>query len=180
MFVDDKTAAPMSTWVDQEIYKAFFDGKISIIQCLPLWVVALAKDPKYANFQLGIGQPLSGPKNGLNIGGSGYWSVAAGTKDPAAAWALVDWLGSPEVVNPFLVDAGLFPARTGVQPFVNDPLMTKFQKTQGPFTRLPLLTVSYWQPFMDECTAAFDGKKTSAQALADAATKINGLIKAGS
>jgi multiple sugar transport system substrate-binding protein len=180
LFVDDKTAAPMTTWVGQEIYKAFLDGKISMIQALPFWIVPLLKDPKYADFRLGISAPISGPKNNQSIYSAGYWSVASATKDPAAAWSLIEFVGSLDIVNPYMALTGLFPARTDSSPFGDDPIMAEFNKKQGPFARMPLLTISYWQTFMDETTAAFIGQKSSAQALEDAAKAINAAIKAAS
>ncbi len=173
LYVDDKTAPPLGTHAD--FFKAFYDGKISMAQCLPGYIAGLADENP--DFPLGLGPEPAGPANNKAFGGIGLWAMSA-ESDVASASSLVDFLVSADTLSEFAFWANFPAARTGVNPFPAGSLLDRFIKVDAPQLRNPILTIDFWQTFVDNCQAAFLGQKTSKQALDDAAEKINADIAA--
>ncbi len=169
-----KVAPPFGTYVGEATDKAFADGEVAMQLNYASFVLPLIKDKP--DFKLGVGMPPGGPVNDFSLGAAGYWTVSSATKDPAAAWKIVTCLSAPELVSEYSKLTQLFPARTDIKPYADDPVMQAFAETQRNYMRLPLLPFDYWPIFMSEAEAALSGQKTAQAALDDTAKQINDLI----
>lgn len=178
MIQTDKTAPPLGTYVGHDVDKAFLDGKIAMQLSYASFLQPLLVD--YPDFQMGVAMPPGGPLNDLSLGGVGYWMMAEASKNKDAAWALMEYLTSAEVMNDYAKLSSLFPCRTDVNPFAGDALSEAFQATQKNYMRLPALPFDYWGIAMPEYEAALNGQESAADALDASAKRINDRISEGS
>lgn len=178
MIQTDKTAPPLGTYVGHDVDKAFLDGKIAMQLSYASFLQPLLVD--YPDFQMGVAMPPGGPLNDLSLGGVGYWMMAEASKNKDAAWALMEYLTSAEVMNDYAKLSSLFPCRMDVNPFAGDALSEAFQATQKNYMRLPALPFDYWGIAMPEYEAALNGQESAADALDASAKRINDRISEGS
>jgi len=166
---------PLGTYVGEDGYnRAFYaDGAVSMELTYSSWGLAYRDDMK---FELGIGMPPGGPDNRESLGGIGYWMMAAKSRNKEAAWKLMEYLSSAQVVETYMAMTKLFPCRTDVSPFKGDTMMEGFAKTQKGYARFPVLPFDFWSPLMSECEAALTGQKSAQDALNDAAARLNELL----
>jgi len=178
MILTDKVAPPLGTFAGPEIFTAFADGKIVMILCYSSNLQQLLADRP--EFQIGIGMPPAGPANDYSYGGVGYWMIAEKSAHRDEAAALTEFLSSPDVVNAYMTLTGLFPARTDVQPFADDPVQNAFAATQRNFLRAPSLPFDYFGIILPEYESALSGQQSAADAIAISGAIINERIKDGS
>lgn len=178
MIQTDKTAPPLGTFVGHDIDKAFLDGKIAMQLSYASFLQPLLGD--YPDFEMGVAMPPSGPNNDLSLGGVGYWMMAEATEKKDAAWALMEYLSSADIVTEYAQLSKLFPCRTDVNPFAGDALSEAFAATQKNYMRLPALPFDYWTIVMPEIEASLNGQESAADALDVSAQRINDRIAEGS
>lgn len=178
MIQTDKTAPPLGTFVGHDVDKAFLDGKIAMQLSYASFLQPLMKD--YPDFEMGVAMPPAGPMNDLSLGGVGYWMMANASKNKEAAWKLMEYLTSAQVMNDYAQLSRLFPCRTDVNPFAGDALSEAFQATQKNYMRLPALPFDYWTIVMPEIEASLNGQESAADALNVSAQRINDRIAEGS
>ena len=162
--------------VTEQVHDA--GGKIAMQLSYASFLQPLLVD--YPDFQMGVAMPPGGPLNDLSLGGVGYWMMAEASKNKDAAWALMEYLTSAEVMNDYAKLSSLFPCRTDVNPFAGDALSEAFQATQKNYMRLPALPFDYWGIAMPEYEAALNGQESAADALDASAKRINDRISEGS
>jgi ABC-type glycerol-3-phosphate transport system substrate-binding protein len=178
MIQTDKTAPPLGTYVGHDVDKAFLDGKIAMQLSYASFLQPLMGD--YPDFQMGVAMPPAGPLNDLSLGGVGYWMMAEASDAKPEAWALMEYLSSPEIVTEYAQLSRLFPSRTDVNPFEGDALSEAFALTQKNYMRLPALPFDYWTIVMPEIEGALNGQTSAADALSVSAERINERIAEGS
>ena len=177
MIQTDKTAPPLGTYVGHDVDTAFLDGKIAMQLSYASFLQPLL--PDYPDFELGVGMPPGGPANDLSLGTVGYWMMAEKSETKAAAWALMEYLTSEEVMSEYALLSRLFHCRTDINPFEGDELSTAFAETQRNYMRLPALPFDYWGIIMPEIEAALNGQTSAEDALTTSAERINERISEG-
>jgi multiple sugar transport system substrate-binding protein len=175
MIQKDKSAPPLGTFVGHDVDKAFLDGKIAMQLSYASFLGPLMKD--YPDFQMGVSSPPAGPDNNLSLGGVGYWMMAEKSQHKPEAWALMEFLSSPDVVTAYAQLTQLFQARNDINPFEGNALMTAFAPTQKNYMHLPTMPFDYWGIMMPECEAALTGQESAGDALKTAGDAINAKLK---
>ena len=175
--IKNKFAPPIGMFVGHDMDKAFLDGKIAMQLSLSQFIFPLLKD--YPDFELGSAVPPSGPLNNQSVGGTGYWMMAEKSKHKAEAWAVMEYLTSAEVMTSYSQLSTLFQTRNDIDPFVDQPLVSAFAKTQKNYTLLPSMPFDYWTILNPEAMAAFSGQKSAEDALNTAAQTINDRLSQG-
>ena len=126
MIQTDKTAPPLGTYVGHDIDKAFLDGKIAMQLSYGSFLQPLMVD--YPDFQMGVAMPPAGPLNDLSLGGVGYWMMADASEAKPEAWALMEYLSSPEIATEYAQLSRLFASRTDINPFEGDALVRSVRR----------------------------------------------------
>jgi multiple sugar transport system substrate-binding protein len=114
---------------------------------------------------------------GVNIG------IVKGAKNADAAWEYIKWLYRPEAIAEFWQKFGTLPLMPEIAKsapyWKGDPVyevlleQMKYAAPRGPHPRWPEISAAIYTAIQEALT----GVKTSEQALADAAKKIEGIIK---
>jgi multiple sugar transport system substrate-binding protein len=114
---------------------------------------------------------------GVNIG------IVKGAKNADAAWEYIKWLYAPERIAEFWQKFGTLPLMPEIAEsapyWKGDPVyevlleQMKYAAPRGPHPKWPEISAAIYTAMQEALT----GVKTSEQALADAAKKIEGIIK---
>jgi multiple sugar transport system substrate-binding protein len=173
----DKTAPPIGQFVGIDNFTQFLEGKIAMQLTLGQFILPFLEE--YPDLDFGVSVPPAGPDNNLSLGGVGYWMMAEKSQHKAEAWALMEFLASPEVMTGYCQLSKLFQTRLDVNPWEGQPKTEEFVATQKNWMVLPSMSFDYWTILNPEAIAAFSGQKSAEDALNTAAQIINERLAQG-
>lgn len=173
----DKSAPPIGQFVGHDNFTAFLEGKIAMQMTLGQFILPFLEE--YPDLDFGVSVPPTGPVNNLSLGGVGYWMMAEKSQNKAEAWALTEFLSSPEVMTGYCQLSKLFQTRLDVNPWEGQPKTEEFVATQKNWMVLPAMPFDYWTILNPEAEAAFSGQKSAEDALNTAADIINQRLAEG-
>jgi ABC-type glycerol-3-phosphate transport system substrate-binding protein len=173
----DKSAPPIGQFVGIDIFTQFLEGNIGQQLTLSQFILPFLED--YPDLDFGVSVPPAGPDNNFSLGGVGYWMMAEKSQHKAEAWALVEFLSSPEVMTGYCQLSNLFQTRLDVNPWEGQPKTQEFAETQKNYMVLPSMPFDYWTILNPEAEAAFSGQKSAEDALNTAAQIINERLAQG-
>jgi multiple sugar transport system substrate-binding protein len=161
-----------------EVTNTFMAGNTAMVLCGPWELPRLRKEAKF-DWRLSL-LPV---KDGKNIHASslgGYdWVVPKDAQDPAGAFAFIEYMAQPQIVSDGW-NTGRLPPRTDIvidnpqwpQAYAIYHEQLESARARGPHPQWPDLS----RPMQTAIQEAITGKRSAADALSDAAKKIQPIL----
>jgi ABC-type glycerol-3-phosphate transport system substrate-binding protein len=163
--------------------KALFEaGRIAILHDeYPQAVVWEVDSP--VEFGLGVAQAPATTEGGkqTTMGNFGYATISEKSPNKEAAWEVVKWWTSADVINPYAAQIGLQTVRIDSSPPYESELLQTVQEQYVPAVQGIQVTENYYEMLTNiwpEVERAYRGEQTGEEAMTKAGEIINGLIGA--
>src|SRR5215212_9096813 len=175
--------APEAGAYDWNGSKALFEaGRIAILHDeYPQAVVWEVNSP--VDFGLGVAQAPATTEGGkqTTMGNFGYATISEKSQNKEAAWEVVKWWTSADVINPYAAQIGLQTVRTDSSPTYRGELLKTVQELYVPAVQGIQPTENYYEMLTNiwpEVERAYRGEQSGEEAMAKAGEIINGMIGA--
>jgi multiple sugar transport system substrate-binding protein len=161
--------------------KALFEaGRIAILHDEYPQAVVWEVD-KPVNFGLGVAQAPATTDGGKRstMGNFGYATISEKSPNKEAAWEVVKWWTSADVINPYAAKIGLQTVRTDSSPPYESKLLQTVQEQFVPAVQGIQVTENYYEMLTNiwpEVERAYRGEQSGEEAMAKAGEIVNGLI----
>jgi len=173
--------APEAGAYDWNGSKALFEaGRIAILHDeYPQAVVWEVNSP--VDFGLGVAQAPATTEGGkqTTMGNFGYATISEKSPNKEAAWEVVKWWTSADVINPYAAQIGLQTVRTDSSPPYESELLQTVQEQYVPAVQGIQVTENYYEMLTNiwpEVERAYRGEQSGEEAMAKAGEIVNGLI----
>ncbi|MFT4038025.1 MAG: sugar ABC transporter substrate-binding protein [Thermomicrobiales bacterium] len=174
--------APEAGAYDWNGNKALFEaGRIGILMDeFPQAVVWQVDKP--VSFGLGVAQAPATEEGGkqTTMGNFGYATISEKSQNKDAAWELVKWWTSAEVINPYAAQIGLSTVRVDSSPDYTSALLQQVQEEFVPKVQGIQVTENYYEMLTNlwpEVERAYRGEQSGADAMVKAGEIVNGLLE---
>ncbi|MBA3451147.1 MAG: sugar ABC transporter substrate-binding protein [Chloroflexia bacterium] len=132
-------------------------------------------------FRLGVAQAPATVEGGKRstMGNFGYATVSEKSPNKEAAWEVVKWWTSAEVINPYAAQIGLQTVRVDSSPPYESELLQTVQELYVPEVQGIQVTENYYEMLTNiwpEVERAYRGEQTGEEAMVKAGEIVNGLI----
>ena len=161
--------------------KALFEaGRIAILHDeFPQAVVWEVDKP--VSFGLGVAQAPATTEGGkqTTMGNFGYATISEKSANQEAAWELVKWWTSADVINPYAAQIGLQTVRVDSSPDYSSSLLQKVQEEYVPKVQGIQVTENYYEMLTNvwpEVERAYRGEQSGADAMVKAGEVVTGLL----
>lgn len=161
--------------------KALFEaGRIAILHDeYPQAVVWEVNKP--LPFGLGVAQAPATTEGGkqTTMGNFGYATISEKSANKEAAWEVVKWWTSAEVINPYAANIGLQTVRIDSSPDYASSLLQKVQEEYVPAVQGIQVTENYYEMLTNiwpEVERAYRGEQSGADAMVKAGEIVTGLL----
>ncbi|MDQ2653992.1 MAG: sugar ABC transporter substrate-binding protein [Chloroflexota bacterium] len=161
--------------------KALFEaGRIAILQDeFPQAVVWEVDKP--VPFGLGVAQAPATTEGGkqTTMGNFGYATISEKSPNQEAAWELVKWWTSADVINPYAANIGLQTVRIDSSPDYSSSLLQKVQEEYVPKVQGIQIADNYYEMLTSlwpEVERAYRGEQSGADAMVKAGEIVTGLL----
>lgn len=161
--------------------KALFEaGRIAILQDeFPQAVVWEVDKP--VSFGLGVAQAPATTEGGkqTTMGNFGYATISEKSPNQEAAWELVKWWTSADVINPYAANIGLQTVRVDSSPDYSASLLQKVQEEYVPKVQGIQIADNYYEMLTNlwpEVERAYRGEQSGADAMVKAGEIVTGLL----
>jgi multiple sugar transport system substrate-binding protein len=161
--------------------KALFEaGRIAILHDeFPQAVVWEVDKP--VSFGLGVAQAPATTEGGkqTTMGNFGYATISEKSPNQEAAWELVKWWTSADVINPYAAQIGLSTVRVDSSPDYTSSLLQKVQEEFVPKVQGIQVTENYYEMLTNlwpEVDRAYRGEQSGADAMVKAGEVVTGLL----
>jgi multiple sugar transport system substrate-binding protein len=175
--------APEAGAYDWNGSKALFEaGRIAILHDeYPQAVVWEVNKP--VEFGLAVAQAPATTEGGKQstMGNFGYATISEKSPNKEAAWEVVKWWTSADVINPYAANIGLQTVRVDSSPPYESALLQTVQEQYVPAVQGIQVTENYYEMLTNiwpEVERAYRGEQTGEEAMAMAGEIVNGLIGA--
>jgi multiple sugar transport system substrate-binding protein len=175
--------APEAGAYDWNGSKALFEaGRIAILHDEYPQAVVWEVD-KPVEFGLGVAQAPATTEGGKQstMGNFGYATISEKSPNKEAAWEVVKWWTSAEVINPYAAQIGLQTVRTDSSPTYRGELLKTVQELYVPAVQGIQPTENYYEMLTNiwpEVERAYRGEQSGEEAMTKAGEIINGMIGA--
>ncbi len=175
--------APEAGAYDWNGSKALFEaGRIAILHDEYPQAVVWEVD-KPVSFGLGVAQAPATTEGGKQstMGNFGYATVSEKSANKEAAWELVKWWTSADVINAYAAQIGLQTVRIDSSPDYSSSLLQKVQEEYVPAVQGIQVTENYYEMLTNiwpEVERAYRGEQSGEEAMVKAGEIINGMIGA--
>ena len=173
--------SPEAGAYDWDGSKALFEaGRIAILHDeYPQAVVWEVNKP--LPFAINVAQAPATTEGGkqTTMGNFGYATVSEKSPNKEAAWELVKWWTSADVINPYAANIGLQTVRIDSSPPYESELLQKVQEQYVPAVQGIQVTENYYEMLTNiwpEVERAYRGEQSGADAMVKAGEIVNGLI----
>jgi multiple sugar transport system substrate-binding protein len=173
--------APEAGAYDWNGSKALFEaGRIAILHDEYPQAVVWEVD-KPVEFGLGVAQAPATTEGGKQstMGNFGYATISEKSPNKEAAWEVVKWWTSADVINPYAAKIGLQTVRIDSSPPYKSELLQTVQEQYVPAVQGIQVTENYYEMLTNiwpEVERAYRGEQTGEEAMAKAGEIVNGLI----
>ncbi len=161
--------------------KALFEaGRIAILHDeFPQAVVWEVDKP--VGFGLGVAQAPATTEGGkqTTMGNFGYATVSEKSANKEAAWEVVKWWTSKDVINAYAANIGLQTVRIDSSPDYSSSLLQQVQEEFVPEVQGIQITENYYEMLTNvwpEVERAYRGEQTGADAMVKAGEIVTGLL----
>ena len=160
----------------------FEAGRIAILHDeYPQAVVWEVDSP--VDFRLGVAQAPATTEGGKQstMGNFGYATISEKSPNKEAAWEVVKWWTSADVINPYAAQIGLQTVRVDSSPPYESELLQTVQELYVPKVQGIQVTENYYEMLTNiwpEVERAYRGEQTGEEAMAKAGEIVNGLLGA--
>jgi multiple sugar transport system substrate-binding protein len=175
--------APEAGAYDWNGSKALFEaGRIAILHDeYPQAVVWEVNKP--VGFGLAVAQAPATTEGGKQstMGNFGYATISEKSPNKEAAWEVIKWWTSADVINPYAANIGLQTVRIDSSPPYESELLQTVQEQYVPAVQGIQVTENYYEMLTNiwpEVERAYRGEQTGEEAMAKAGEIVNGLIGA--
>jgi multiple sugar transport system substrate-binding protein len=132
-------------------------------------------------FGLDVAQAPATTEGGTQstMGNFGYATVSEKSANKEAAWEVVKWWTSADVINPYAAQIGLQTVRIDSSPPYASELLQKVQEQYVPAVQGIQVTENYYEMLTNlwpEVEKAYRGEQTGAEAMVRAGEIVTGLI----
>jgi multiple sugar transport system substrate-binding protein len=161
--------------------KALFEaGRIAILHDEYPQAVVWEVD-KPVSFNLGVAQAPATTEGGkqTTMGNFGYATISEKSPNKEAAWELVKWWTSADVINPYAANIGLQTVRVDSSPDYSSKLLQKVQEEYVPKVQGIQVTENYYEMLTNlwpEVDRAYRGEQTGEEAMVKAGEIVTGLL----
>jgi ABC-type glycerol-3-phosphate transport system substrate-binding protein len=173
--------APEAGAYDWNGSKALFEaGRIAILHDeFPQAVVWEVDKP--VSFGLGVAQAPATTEGGkqTTMGNFGYATISEKSANKEAAWEVVKWWTSADVINPYAANIGLQTVRVDSSPDYKSKLLQKVQEEYVPKVQGIQVTENYYEMLTNlwpEVERAYRGEQSGADAMVKAGEVVTGLL----
>ena len=173
--------APEAGAYDWNGSKALFEaGRIAILHDefpqAAVWEV-----DKPVSFGLGVAQAPATTEGGkqTTMGNFGYATISEKSANKEAAWELVKWWTSADVINPYAAKIGLSTVRVDSSPDYTSKLLQKVQEEFVPKVQGIQVVENYYEMLTNlwpEVERAYRGEQSGADAMVKAGEVVTGLL----
>ena len=173
--------APEAGAYDWNGSKALFEaGRIAILHDEYPQAVVWEVD-KPVEFGLGVAQAPATTEGGKQstMGNFGYATISEKSPNKEAAWEVVKWWTSADVINPYAAKIGLQTVRIDSSPPYESELLQTVQEQYVPAVQGIQVTENYYEMLTNiwpEVERAYRGEQSGEEAMAKAGEIVNGLI----
>jgi len=138
---------------------------------------------KPVDFRLGVAQAPATSDGGkqTTMGNFGYATISEKSPNKEAAWEVVKWWTSADVINSYAAKIGLQTVRTDSSPTYRGELLKTVQELYVPAVQGIQPTENYYEMLTNiwpEVERAYRGEQSGDEAMAKAGEIINGMIGA--
>ena len=161
--------------------KALFEaGRIAILHDeFPQAVVWEVDKP--VSFGLGVAQAPATTEGGKQstMGNFGYATISEKSPNKEAAWELVKWWTSADVINPYAANIGLQTVRVDSSPEYSSKLLQKVQEEYVPKVQGIQIAENYYEMLTNlwpEVERAYRGEQSGEEAMVKAGEIVTGLL----
>ena len=161
--------------------KALFEaGRIAILHDEYPQAVVWEVDQPLA-FGLGVAQAPATTEGGkqTTMGNFGYATISEKSPNKEAAWEVVKWWTSAEVINPYAAQIGLQTVRVDSSPPYESELLQTVQELYVPKVQGIQVTENYYEMLTNiwpEVERAYRGEQTGEEAMVKAGEIVTGLL----
>ncbi len=173
--------APEAGAYDWNGSKALFEaGRIAILHDeFPQAVVWQVDKP--VPFGVGVAQAPATTEGGkqTTMGNFGYATISEKSPNQEAAWELVKWWTSADVINPYAAQIGLSTVRVDSSPDYTSSLLQKVQEEFVPKVQGIQIADNYYEMLTNlwpEVERAYRGEQSGADAMVKAGEVVTGLL----
>jgi multiple sugar transport system substrate-binding protein len=158
----------------------FEAGRIAILMDeYPQAVVWEVDQP--VSFQLGVAQAPATTEGGkqTTMGNFGYATISEKSPNKEAAWEVVKWWTSGDVINPYAAQIGLQTVRIDSSPPYESELLQTVQELYVPAVQGIQVTENYYEMLTNiwpEVERAYRGEQTGEEAMVKAGEIVTGLL----
>jgi multiple sugar transport system substrate-binding protein len=136
---------------------------------------------KPVSFKLGVAQAPATTEGGeqTTMGNFGYATISEKSPNKEAAWEVVKWWTSKDVINPYAAEIGLQTVRTDSSPDYTSSLLQTVQKEFVPKVQGIQVTENYYEMLTNlwpEVERAYRGEQSGADAMVKAGEIVTGLL----
>lgn len=173
--------APEAGAYDWEGSRALFAaGRIAILHDEYPQAVVWEVD-KPVPFGLGVAQAPATTEGGkqTTMGNFGYATISEKSANKEAAWELVKWWTSADVINPYAAKIGLSTVRVDSSPDYTSKLLQKVQEEFVPKVQGIQVVENYYEMLTNlwpEVERAYRGEQSGADAMVKAGEVVTGLL----
>jgi multiple sugar transport system substrate-binding protein len=173
--------APEAGAYDWNGSKALFEaGRIAILHDEYPQAVVWEVD-KPLPFRIDVAQAPATTEGGkqTTMGNFGYATISEKSPNKEAAWEVVKWWTSADVINPYAAQIGLQTVRVDSSPPYESELLQKVQEQYVPLVQGIQVTENYYEMLTNiwpEVERAYRGEQSGADAMVKAGEIVNGLI----
>lgn len=173
--------APEAGAYDWNGSKALFEaGRIAILHDEYPQAVVWEVD-KPVSFGLQVAQAPATTEGGkqTTMGNFGYATISEKSPNKEAAWELVKWWTSKDVINPYAAEIGLQTVRIDSSPDYASTLLQTVQEEFIPKVQGIQVTENYYEMLTNiwpEVERAYRGEQTGEEAMAKAGEIVTGLL----
>ncbi len=173
--------APEAGAYDWEGSRALFAaGRIGILHDEYPQAVVWEVD-KPVPFGLGVAQAPATTEGGkqTTMGNFGYATISEKSANKEAAWEVVKWWTSADVINPYAANIGLQTVRVDSSPDYSSKLLQKVQEEYVPKVQGIQVVDNYYEMLTNlwpEVERAYRGEQSGADAMVKAGEIVTGLL----
>jgi multiple sugar transport system substrate-binding protein len=174
--------SPEAGAYDWDSSKALFEaGRIAILHDEYPQAVVWEVD-KPVSFGLAVAQAPATTAGGkqTTMGNFGYATISEKSPNKDAAWELVKWWTSKDVINPYAAKIGLQTVRVDSSPDYTSKLLQQVQEQYVPKVQGVQIKENYYEMLTNiwpEVEAAYRGEQSGADAMVKAGQVVTGLIE---
>ena len=132
-------------------------------------------------FGLGVAQAPATTEGGkqTTMGNFGYATISEKSANKEAAWEVVKWWTSADVINPYAANIGLQTVRVDSSPDYSSKLLQKVQEEYVPKVQGIQVVDNYYEMLTNlwpEVERAYRGEQSGADAMVKAGEIVTGLL----